>query len=101
MQHRKHKLLLIMTTAIKKTGLAAVLLCTCILFSHTAKATAKTAISLSPHLTELVYAAGAGDRLLAVDQTSNYPPAAATLPHIGSGIAPTIERIALLQPDLL
>lgn len=61
----------------------------------------KTAVSLSPHLTELVYAAGAGEHLLGVSDASNYPPAATRLPKVGNGVAPNAERIAVLRPDVI
>ncbi len=61
----------------------------------------RTAITLSPHLTELVYAAGAGDHLLGVAEGSNYPPTAAALPKVGSGVTPNIERIAVLHPSVI
>lgn len=57
-------------------------------------------ISLAPHLTELLFAAGAGERVLAVVEYSNYPEAAKTLPRIGSHATFDLERIAALKPDL-
>ena len=90
-----------MTDAIKGTLLAA-LLSSCALAADPAvTATNTKAVSLSPHITELIYAAGAGDHLLGVAEGSNYPPAASTLPQVGSGVAPNAERIALLQPDVI
>ncbi|HLU02882.1 MAG TPA: helical backbone metal receptor [Advenella sp.] len=101
MSSRKRPLFLSMTIAIKRTLLAA-LLCSFVPAAPAAKATGKkTAVSLSPHLTELVYAAGAGDHLLGVAQGSNYPPAVSALPQVGSGVTPNVERIAILQPDVI
>ncbi len=57
-------------------------------------------ISLAPHLTELLFAAGAGERVLAVVDYSNFPEAAKTLPRIGSHATFDLERIAALKPDL-
>lgn len=57
-------------------------------------------ISLAPHLTELVYAAGAGDRLVGVVDWSDYPPEAAELPSIGDAFRFDLERIIGLAPDL-
>ncbi len=58
-------------------------------------------ISLAPHLTELLYAAGAGEQLVGVVARSNYPPAAAQLPVVGDHARFDIERILSLQPDLI
>lgn len=57
-------------------------------------------LSLAPHITELLFAAGAGDRVVAVVEYSNFPEAARTLPRIGSYAAFDLERIAALKPDL-
>ena len=97
---RKRSPFLPMTVAIKGTMLAA-LLCSFVLAAPAAKATEKKAVSLSPHLTELVYAAGAGGHLLGVSEGSNYPPAVGALPQVGNGVAPNVERIALLRPDVI
>lgn len=61
---------------------------------------AQRIISLAPHVTELVYAAGAGERLVGVVEYSDYPEAATRLPRIGSHAAFDLERIAALRPDL-
>lgn len=61
---------------------------------------AQRIVSLAPHVTELLYAAGAGDKLVGAVEYSNYPEAARTLPRIGSHAAFDLERIAALQPDL-
>ena len=56
-------------------------------------------ITLAPHLTELVFAAGAGERLVGVVDFSDYPAAAADLPSIGDAFRFDLERIMLLAPD--
>ena len=58
-------------------------------------------VSLAPHATELLFAAGAGDRVVGVVQYSDYPPAAKKLPIVGSGLDPDIEKIVALQPELI
>jgi len=58
-------------------------------------------VTLSPHLTELVFAAGAGDRLIATVEYSEYPEAAAKIPRVGDAFRLDIERIVALQPDLV
>ncbi|HET6563991.1 MAG TPA: cobalamin-binding protein [Xanthomonadales bacterium] len=62
---------------------------------------ARTIITLSPHLTELAFAAGAGSQLVAAAEYSNYPPEAAELPRIGDAFRLDLERIVSLQPDLV
>jgi len=58
-------------------------------------------MTLSPHLTELVYAAGAGDQLIATVEYSDYPEAADSLPRIGDAFRLDSERILALNPDLV
>ena len=62
---------------------------------------ARRAVTLAPHATELVYAAGAGDRIAATIRGSDYPPAARALPVIGDGTQPDAERVAAVRPDLI
>jgi iron complex transport system substrate-binding protein len=57
-------------------------------------------VTLAPNLTEIVYASGCGDRLVAVDLNSNYPPAAASLPQLDP-LAVDAEKLVRLDPDLL
>ncbi|NCP63628.1 MAG: cobalamin-binding protein [Paraglaciecola sp.] len=58
-------------------------------------------ISLAPHTTELVYALGIGERLVAVSDYSDYPPQAATLPSVANHNGLNFEAIMRLQPDLI
>jgi len=64
-------------------------------------APARRAVTLAPHATELVYAAGAGDHLIATIRGSDFPAAARQLPIIGDGTQPDAERVAAVRPDLL
>ena len=58
-------------------------------------------VSLSPTATEMLYAIGAGDQVLAVDDFSNYPPeTAGKMPGL-DGFEPNVEAIAGLEPDLV
>ena len=61
----------------------------------------KRIVSLAPHLTELVFALGAEDRLVGVSEFSNFPAAAADLPRIGDAFRVDQERLALARPDLV
>jgi iron complex transport system substrate-binding protein len=62
---------------------------------------AKRVISLAPSVTELVYEAGAGDRLVGTVDYSDYPSEARKVPRIGNNQALDLERIASLGPDLV
>jgi iron complex transport system substrate-binding protein len=64
-------------------------------------APARRVVSLSPHLTELMYAAGAGDRIVGALAYSDFPPAARTLPRVGSEAAIDLEAVVALRPDLV
>ena len=62
---------------------------------------ARRVISLSPHLTELMYSIGAGDRLAGVVRGSDFPLEAAALPEIGDASGLDFERIVHSRPDLI
>ena len=62
---------------------------------------AQRVVALSPHLTEMMYAIGAGDRLVGVARGSDFPAAAAALPEIGDASGLDFERILYAQPDLV
>jgi iron complex transport system substrate-binding protein len=58
-------------------------------------------VALSPHLVEIVYAAGAGTKLAAVVRYSDFPQAARRLPQVGDASRLDVERILALKPDLV
>jgi iron complex transport system substrate-binding protein len=62
---------------------------------------AQRIISLAPHITELLYAAGAGARLVGATDYSDYPAAARDLPRIGSYANIDLEAVLALRPDLV
>ncbi len=62
---------------------------------------ASRVVTLAPHLAELVFAAGAGDRLVGVSAYTDYPPAAAELPVISDAFTVDQEALRLLDPDLV
>ena len=62
---------------------------------------AQRIITLAPHLTELVYSAGAGDRIVGVVEYSDFPPAALEQPRIGDAFRLDYETITELMPDLV
>lgn len=69
-----------------------------LLWSHSSAAYERV-ISLSPHITELIYAIGAEDRLIATVKSSNYPAAALDLIRIGDGVTVSAEQLLALEPD--
>lgn len=70
-------------------------------FTLTLPAPAQRIVSLAPNITELLYAAGAGDRLVAAVAYSDYPEAARRLPRIGDATRLDLERLLMLRPDLV
>jgi cobalamin transport system substrate-binding protein len=58
-------------------------------------------ISLVPAVTEMIFAMGAGDDVVAVSSYDRYPPEARTRPSVGALIDPDFERIISLRPDLV
>jgi iron complex transport system substrate-binding protein len=67
----------------------------------TLAAPAQRVVSLAPHVTELIYAAGGGTRLVGAVSYSDYPPEARQIPRVGDNKALDLERIAALNPDLI
>ena len=57
-------------------------------------------VTLAPNLTEIVFALGAGDRLVGVSEYSDYPEAARSIPRVG-GLEVDPEKVAALRPDLV
>ena len=62
---------------------------------------ARRIISLAPHMTELMFAAGAGFHVVGTVEYSNYPEAAKAIPRIGDSALLDLERIVELKPDLI
>lgn len=62
---------------------------------------ARRIVSLAPHITETLFAAGAGERIVGAVDFSNYPLAARRIARIGSYAQVDLERVAALQPDLI
>ncbi|MBN8443795.1 MAG: cobalamin-binding protein [Thauera sp.] len=62
---------------------------------------AQRIVSLAPHVTELLFAAGAGSKVVGVVAHSDYPPAATRLPQVGPHTRIDLEAVAALKPDLI
>ena len=58
-------------------------------------------ISLIPAVTEMLFAIGAGDRVIAVSSFDDYPPQVRHLERVGALLDPDLERILALKPDLV
>jgi iron complex transport system substrate-binding protein len=64
-------------------------------------ATPQRIITLAPSFTEIAFALGLGDNIVAVTDHCDFPPEVHNLPKIGGFIAPNLEAIVALQPDLV
>jgi len=62
---------------------------------------AQRIIAMAPHVTELLYAAGGGDRIVGAVTYSDFPEAAKKLPRIGTNRQIDMERVIAMKPDLI
>lgn len=62
---------------------------------------ARRIVSLAPHATEMLFAVGAGARIVGTVAFSDYPSAARAIPRVGGSAGFDLERIVALQPDLI
>ena len=69
--------------------------------SVTLEQAAHRIVSLAPHLTELAYSAGAGDKLVGVSRHCDHPPAVTQLPKISDHTTINYELVTGLKPDLI
>ena len=58
-------------------------------------------VSLAPNLTEIVYAVGAGDRLVGRTKYCDYPAEAKQVAEVGDTMTPSVERIIALKPQIV
>jgi iron complex transport system substrate-binding protein len=58
-------------------------------------------ITLAPNLTEIVFAIGAGDRLVGDTSFCDYPPEAKNVAKVGDTLHPSLERVIALKPQLV
>lgn len=65
------------------------------------RAPARRIVSLAPHITELLFAAGAGEYVVGAVDYSDYPDAALRIARVGSVHALDLERVLALRPDLV
>lgn len=62
---------------------------------------AQRIVSLAPHLTEQLFAIGAGDRIVGTTEFSDYPAAARALPRVARAHSVDLERVTAARPDLI
>ena len=76
-------------------------LCLWLVIFQEARAASQRVISTSPAITEILFAIGAGDRVVGVTDFCNYPKQACRLPSIGGPLNPSTETWITLKPDLI
>ncbi|MCB9385637.1 MAG: ABC transporter substrate-binding protein [Bryobacterales bacterium] len=72
-----------------------------LVWATVASASPQRIISAAPSITEMLYAVGAGPRVVAVTSFCHYPPEVRTKPQIGTYLEPNMEAILALRPDLV
>ncbi len=102
-----------MKPRMSRACIAALLLCSCVpAFAQLTvrddlerlvqvKQVAKRIVTLAPFLTEIVFAVGAGDRVVGVADLSTYPPEADKVTKIPTGAHFSLDRLAQVKPDLV
>ena len=87
---------------VKRTFLfALVFLVSCGPSGRPAVGPSQRIVSLLPSFTEILFAIGAGDRVVGRTTWCDYPPAALAVPSVGDGMPPNIEAVAARKPDLV
>ena len=67
----------------------------------TINAEPKSVVSLVPSITEIICRIGAGDKLSAITYHSKYPPETAYKKIVGGFLAPDLEQVAVMKPDII
>lgn len=62
---------------------------------------AQRIVTLSPALTENLYAAGAGEKIIGVVEFCDYPEEAKKVARVGSGASVDLETLVSMKPDLV
>lgn len=71
------------------------------LFAAPAAAAPERIISLTPSVTEMLFALGLGERVIGVSTYCDYPPEAERIERVGTFLQPNVERILARHPDLV
>jgi iron complex transport system substrate-binding protein len=69
--------------------------------SHAAEKPPQRIVTVAPSVTELVFALGAGDRIVGVSRYDDHPASVRALPKVGGFLDPNPEAILALRPDLV
>src|SRR5712671_1344213 len=86
---------------LRRLVFAVLVLVSCRSDGRTVGRPAQRIVSLLPSFTELLFAIGAGDRVVGRTQWCDYPPAALEIPSVGDGLPPNIEAVMARRPDLV
>jgi iron complex transport system substrate-binding protein len=62
---------------------------------------AQRIVSLAPHITEQLFAIGAGNRIVGTTEYADYPAAAQSIPRVGRAHNVDLERVTAARPDLI
>ena len=96
-----------MAIALRRTALLGALLATLHAVPSTVARETQPAprpsriVSLVPAVTEMLFALGAGDRVVGVSSFDRFPPEVQKIPRVGALLDPDVERILSLRPDLV
>ncbi|MFN2572055.1 MAG: ABC transporter substrate-binding protein [Gemmatimonadales bacterium] len=86
---------------LRRFFLAVLILAACRPSGRPASGPSRRIVSLLPSFTEILFAIGAGDRVVGRTAWCDYPPAALAVPSVGDGIPPNLEAVAARHPDLV
>ncbi|HET8713421.1 MAG TPA: helical backbone metal receptor [Gemmatimonadales bacterium] len=88
---------------VRRVLLVALILCSCgrSTAGRPDAPTADRIVSLLPSFTEILFAIGAGDRIVGRTTWCDYPAAAREIPNVGDGMPPNVEAVAARKPDLV
>ena len=64
-------------------------------------APAQRIVSLAPHLTEILFEIGVGDKVIATVSYADFPDAAKLIPRVGDAFSINVEKVVALQPDII
>jgi len=86
---------------LRRLSVVVLLLFACHTSARRHDAPAQRVVSLLPSFTEILFAIGAGDRIVGRTQWCDYPLAALEIPSVGDGLPPNIEAVMARRPDLV
>lgn len=89
------------TSGLRSIALGAILLMSRIASAADAEPSIERIVSLTPHLTELAFVAGAGDRIIGTVEYSDYPLEAKRIPRVGDAFRVDYERLIALSPQVV